>query len=777
MTTVIDETATARDAASPPDLEILREIERRLLWLATSIVDHANHARTTSSGMKVGGHQASSASMATIMTALWFDALTAEDRVSVKPHASPILHAVNYLIGELDRSYLTTLRAFGGLQSYPSRTKDPDPVDYSTGSVGIGATAPIWGALARRYTEDRFAIPARRGRQYALLGDAELAEGACWEAILDPLTAGLGEVVWIVDLNRQSLDRVVPGIEATRIAAMFEAAGWQCITLKYGGLLEGLFARPGGTELRARLDAMPNPEYQYLLRSAPAELRARLVGKDASGALRDLLDPLDDGELTAAFRDLGGHDLRLLHNAFAAIDDTRPTVILAYTIKGYGLPSAGHPLNHSALLTPAQMDELALELGADPADRWAAFPDGSPEAARCAQVGQRLRRSVPAPVKCPAPPVDLGRTHGGRISTQDALGRVLLDLTRSAPEVAERIVTVSPDVASSTNLGGWINKVGVWSPHGDAPNAADQPDALLRWQETSRGQHIELGIAETNLVGLLGELGSTWSRWGRTLIPIGTVYDPFVTRAAEPWSFGIYAGGQSILIGTPSGVTLATEGGAHQSVVTASLGIEQPGCTAYEPAFAQDLEWCLLSALGDVGRPGGSSYYLRLSTLPVDQSLARVSADPAARERRRRLALAGGYLLNPEPFARLRIAAMGATVPEAVAAAEELDRLGYAAEVLCITSADLLFRAARRPAAPSETDPLAQLFPPDRPLPLVTVADAHPHTLAFLGSVSGTRSAFLGVSEFGQSGDLDAVRAHHGIDRAAITDAALGLLD
>ena len=267
----------------------LREIERRVLWLSTAIVHEANRVRPNRSGLKVGGHQTSSASMVSIMTSLWFRHLRPQDRVSVKPHASPVLHAINYLLGELDESYLPTLRAFGGLQSYPSRVKDPDPVDYSTGSVGIGATAPVWGAVARRYLNGRFAPgedPGAPGRQYSLLGDAELDEGAVWEAIVDPGVAELGEVVWVVDVNRQSLDRVVPLIAADRLRGMFTAAGWQVITLKYGRLLGELFARPGGQALRDRIDSMPNPEYQRLLRCDPGELRRRLpAGNESLAAL------------------------------------------------------------------------------------------------------------------------------------------------------------------------------------------------------------------------------------------------------------------------------------------------------------------------------------------------------------------------------------------------------------------------------------------------------------------------------------------------------------
>ena len=747
----------------------LQEIEQRVLWLATAIVHHANRVRPNPEGLKVGGHQASSASMTTIMTALWFQHLRAEDRVSVKPHASPVLHAINYLLGELDERYLTTLRAFGGLQSYPSRSKDPDPVDYSTGSVGIGATAPIWGALARRF------VRAGEGRQYSLVGDAELDEGAIWEAILDPMVSDLGEICWIVDLNRQSLDRVVPNIGATRLQGMFEAAGWQVLTVKYGRLLEKLFTLPGGAALRRRIDEMPNPEYQRLLRCNAAELRTRVPD---SPELASLVEGLDDEALVAAIRNLGGHDLDALGDAFAEIDDSRPTVIFAYTVKGHGLATEGHPQNHSSLLTVEQLGQLADRVGADVDAPWARFAEDSDAARVCAEVAQRLRREpVPAPPTLTIP-TDFGRTPGGTATTQAALGRALLDLTRSAPEAARRVVTLCPDVSSSTNLGGWVNKVGVWAAREHVDWFADDPETILHWRERPDGQHLELGIAETNLVGLLGELGATWSRWGEPLLPIGVLYDPFVERALEPWSFGIYAGGQSILVGTPSGVTLAPEGGAHQSISTPSVGLEQPGCTSYEPAFAIDTEWTLLAALARLGRPDGTSAYLRLSTRPVDQSMAAVPGDPAARERRRRQVVAGAYPLRRSSGAPdVTVAAMGAMVPEALVAADRLAEQGVTADVVCVTSPGLVFDAvqARAGHGSAETWVLDAAFPARRAAPLVTLLDGHPHTLAFLAGINQVRAAHLGVSRFGQSGGLSDVHRHHGIDADAVVAAALDL--
>jgi pyruvate dehydrogenase E1 component len=762
-------------ARADDELAVLRDVQDRVLWLSTALVHHANRVRANPSGVKVGGHQSSSASMVSIMTTLWFRHLRAQDRVSVKPHAAPVLHAVNYLLGELDASYLERLRDFGGLQSYPSRVKDPDPVDYSTGSVGIGATAPIWGAMARRYVGT-----AGSGRQYSLVGDAELDEGAVWEAILDPNVGELGEIVWVVDLNRQSLDRVVPDIAADKLSGLFAAAGWQVITVKYGRQLQQLFACPGGAELRARIDAMSNPEYQRLLRCDATELRRRLPGPGADGQrIRGLLAGLDDHELVDAIGNLGGHDLGALDEAFATIDDTRPTVIFAYTVKGFGLPTRGHPQNHSALLTDAQMRELAEQLRTDLEDPWRGFEDDAPAATLCRQTAVRLRRTPTPEIPPLSVPTDTGRTPGGIATTQAALGRTLLDLTRQAPDIARRIVTVSPDVSSSTNLGGWVNKVGVWSVRERQDWFADDGETILHWREKPTGQHIELGIAEVNLVGLLGELGATWSRWGEPLLPIGVVYDPFVERALEPWSFGMYAGGQSILVGTPSGVSLAPEGGAHQSIKTPSIGLEQPGCLTYEPAFAIDTEWTLLTSLARLGRPDGCSAYLRLSTRPVDQSLADVPRDPTARERRRRHVVAGAYRLRSHPSPAMTIAAMGAVVPEALAAADRLAAQDVAAEVVCVTSPDLLYRAlrARQGHESAETWVLDQVFPADRAGPMVTVLDGHPHTLSFLATVNRVKHSALGVTGFGQSGALDDVYRLHGIDADSITAASLDLVD
>lgn len=768
-------------AASSLDDDVLDSIAQRVLWTATAVVDAANRGRENSSGLKVGGHQASCASMVGIMTSLWFSELTAEDRISVKPHASPVLHAINYLLGDLEEKYLPTLRAKGGLQSYPSRTKDPDTVDFSTGSVGIGATAPLWAAMSHRYLRDQFPETPKAGRFISILGDAELDEGAVWEAITDPAARRLGELLWIVDLNRQSLDRIIPDVQIERLQGMFAAAGWQVLTCKWGRRIQELFLQPGGRELQERLESMANEEYQRMLRSHPDEVHARLLGADTNSLLRDLVSGLSGVELSKAVRDLGGHDIHLLLQTYRKIDPSRPTVIFAYTVKGRGLATEGHPNNHAAQLTGAQVHELAELSGVSPAEPWQRFSPDSEEGILCQEAADRLRRADIKPNRIIPLPDSLPWTYKAVLSTQAALGRFLSDLKRGAPEAAARVVTLSPDVASSTNLGGWINKTGIWSVGERKDWFSDDSDRVLKWSEGSQGQHIELGIAEVNLVCLAGELGATWSRWGQPLIPIATIYDPFISRALEPWSYGIYSGGQSILIGTPSGVTLAPEGGAHQSITTPSIGLEQPGCTAWEPAFAQDLEWCLLDAMNNIGQPNGRSAYFRLSTRPIDQSTSRLPTDAGLLERRREHCLAGGYRITSHDPAseQVTLVGVGALMPEVLEAANRLKAVGVIAGVVCLTSPDLVFRSLEdrhRVAATARSAIVDQLFPPNHPTPLVTVLDGHPHTLSFLAGVRGDRTRNLGVTEFGQSSSLEDAYRIHGIDVESIVRSAIDLI-
>ena len=618
----------ARDArpAFEPDLTVLAEIEQRVLWLATRIVDAANHDRETGDGVKVGGHQASSASLVSVMTALYFAYLDAPDRVSVKPHASPVYHAIQYLLGNLDRGYLPRLRAFGGLQSYPSRTKDPDGVDFSTGSVGLGAAAPLFAAVARRYVDAHFG-PRPRSRYIALIGDAELDEGNIWEAVADPATDGLGDVMWIVDVNRQSLDRVVPGVRIAQWEQQFTAAGWHVAEAKYGRRLRAAFGQPGGAALRDWIDAMPNEQYQSLFGLDPAGVRARFCD-GAPAEVTEFCAGLPDGELASLVTDLAGHDLATLLEAFAECDKhrDRPSVLFAYTIKGWGLPIAGNPRNHSALLSGPQIGALRERLGLTEATEWDRLDPMTPAGQWAAARREHLARHLTTPAPAVAVPDGTGVRAARPISTQEAFGRILVELSRS-PAVAPYLVTTAPDVATSTNLAGFINRMGVFSP--DTRRSWSE-DPVLKWAEGPSGQHIELGISEMNLFLLLGQLGLAWDLSGQPLLPVGTVYDPFVLRGLDAFIYSVYSGARFVVAGTPSGVTLAPEGGAHQSTITASVGLELPNVTFIEPAYAVALDWMLCGALRSVAaakrrRAGRGGLLL----LPANNEGHRPAAVPA----------------------------------------------------------------------------------------------------------------------------------------------------
>jgi len=721
--------------------------------------------------------------MVSIMTALWFAHIGGEDKVAVKPHASPVYHAIKYLTGELDRSYLTTLRQRGGLQAYPSRTKDPDVADFSTGSVGLGAVAPLFSALTRRYLDEHIGRQPN-ARFIALVGDAELDEGNIWEAIADPATDGLSNFTMVVDLNRQSLDRVIPDIAAIRQEKFFEDAGWHVVEAKYGTRLQAAFDEPDGEPLRDHIDSMSNEWYQSLFALQGSALREKFL-IDADTAVRSLADGHDDESLRSLVTDLGGHDHASLLAAYAECDRVtdRPSVLFAYTIKGWGLPIAGDPMNHAALLNHEQIDDFRSRLGLDEASEWDRFDPESPAGHLCASVGGAINNEAPAPRPVLPIPISVrGPVRESMVSTQVAFGRVLASLS-DVTGVGERIVTTAPDVSMSTNLGGWINKRGVYAPteredHGGA-------DQLLKWAPSPSGQHIELGISEMNLFMLLGQLGLSHDHHGHHLLPIGAVYDPFVLRGLDAFIYGAYNDARFVVVGTPAGVTLAPEGGAHQSTITASVGAELPNVHYAEPAYATEVDWLLCDALQRLGDDDGESCYLRLSTRPIDQAPFASVLDRMGESALRTAVLAGGYRLIDAPDdgrPGVTIVTTGVMAPEALAAAAELDDEGVQATVVHLTSPDRTYRSWQRTYASSAREAqvvrspshLHRLVPAaERRRPIVSVHDASSHSLAWIGSALGTRQLALGVDRFGESGTIADLHEVTGINAGSIVNAAL----
>ncbi|MCX7938619.1 MAG: hypothetical protein N2545_04185 [Thermoflexales bacterium] len=771
---------------TPELLAILKRIEQRLLWLSTLMIHHANHVRPNPDKTKVGGHQASAASAVSILTALYFYFLKPTDRVLVKPHASPVFHAALYLMGYLPKEKLKMLRQFGGLQAYPSRTKDL-AVDFSGGSMGLGPVAPTFAALVQCYAQLHFGHTTAE-RFIAISGDAELDEGNIWEALIEEELQRLPNLLWIVDLNRQSLDRITPGVRAAKLKKLFADCEWNVLEAKYGHELQRVFERPGGEALRQCIDDMSNEEYQHLIRCDGATVRAALAQKPQGDQILRAIADVPDAQLPALLANLGGHDLALLIERLRAAEriTDRPTVIFAYTIKGYGLPIYGDPFNHAALLSPERIAELRAAMGLTEATEWDAFDPESPEGRWCAERGrylQLVRTPPPLPLTARDVPDELGTSQAPLISTQEAFGRAMVRLA-DTPRLSARIVTSSADVSISTNLGGWINKVGTFTLRRVTDYEANRA-RILNWQLGIKGQHIELGIAEMNLFSLLGQMGIAHELIGQLLLPIGTVYDPFVCRGLDAIIYGLYSGAKFIFVATPSGVTLAPEGGAHQSSVTPSLGIELPELDYYEPTFAIEVEWVLCEALRQcLDREHGRSSYLRLSTKPIEQALLEPALQHYGREALRQHVLAGGYVLRrtlgfEHASYPLHIVTCGVMVPEVLQAADYLEREGVAVNVINLTSPRRAYNGWH--AAQQRGDDgfhLATLIPPSsRHAPILTVHDAAPHALAWVGSIFGQRTRALGVTKFGQSGYRDDLYRYFHIDVASIIHHGFELVD
>lgn len=774
----------------------LKTIEQRLLWLSHWMIHNANHLRSKVDGIKTGGHQASSASMVSILTALYFSALRREDRVAVKPHASPVFHAMQYLMGNLDRARMENFRGYGGVQSYPSRTKDVDDVDFSTGSVGLGVAITAFASLIQDYVRAKSwgrDVPA--GRMIALMGDAELDEGNIHECLQEGWKHDLRNCWWIVDYNRQSLDGVVHEGLWTRIEGLFTAFGWEVVRLKHGVLQRAAFAEPGGERLRDWIDRCPNELYSALTFQGGEVWRRRLIEDlGDQGAVSALIDRRSDDELAALMENLGGNCVQTLAEAFARIDHDRPTCFLAYTVKGWGTPIAGHKDNHGGLMTQALMAGWQRRMGVPEGQEWDPMAGvADPDALRAFLrevpfFAAGPRRYQDAPIAVPALSVPAER----QISTQQAFGKILDDLARGESELARRIVTTSPDVTGTTGLGPWVNRRGLFARRPRADTFREQKIAsTARWDFTPEGQHIELGIAEMNLFLLLGAAGLSHSLFGRRLLPVGTVYDPFVCRGLDALNYACYQDARFLIAGTPSGVTLAPEGGAHQSIATPLIGMAQDGLAAFEPAFADELAVIAEWAFDYLQREGpavpdprtwlpdaaGGAVYLRLSTNPIEQPGPR--RDDAFRQG----AIDGGYWLRPPgPNCEVVIAYQGVVAPEAIRAAGMLAEGRRDVGVLAVTSADRLhggWLAAQQARAGGDR---AALAPVERLLAgvprealLVTVIDGHPATLSWMGGVRGHRALPLGVERFGQTGSIGDLYRHYGIDGRSIVARVAGL--
>ena len=764
------------------ELVLLRALERKVLWLSSWMIHNANHLRPNRDGLKVGGHQASSASLTTLMTALYFNILKPSDRVAVKPHASPVFHAIQYLLGRQSREKLMKFRALGGAQSYPSRTKDMDEVDFSTGSVGLGVAMTAFAALVQDYVslKDWGNDDISTGRMVALMGDAELDEGNVFEAMLEGWKHDVRNAWWIVDYNRQSLDSVITDRLFGRVDDIFRTTGWRVITLKYGTKLQAVFETADGDALRQWIDDCPNSLYSALTYKGGPGWREHLR-KDLGDVpgLRPMIEDYEDQELHDLMTNLAGHDMASVLDCFHNIEGDDPTCFIAYTVKGKELPLAGHKDNHAGLMSLEQMAKFQVRMGIAEGDEWNPFAGLDVDAQELqvflnqvpfAQGPDRCRHAakVTVPESLPCPKSDKP------VSTQEAFGRILFDIAGQDNDFAHRIVTTSPDVTVSTNLGGWVNRRGIFDRHRREDIFREEKVvSAQRWAMHPDGQHVELGIAENNLFLTLAALGLSHSLFGERLLPVGTLYDPFVNRGLDALNYACYQDARFMLIGTPSGITLAPEGGAHQSIGTPLIGLAQDGLSAFEPTFVDELTEIMQWGFGHMQADSGGSVYLRLTTRALTQPLRQMTSQL------RQQILAGGYWLRPPADnSELAIVCCGAVTAEAMAAHDEILEDIPGSGLLVLTSPDLAYqdwnrawkqRASGNYDARSHIGRLLDPLTPDAAL--VTVVDGHPATLSWLGAASRRRVYSLGVEKFGQSGDIEDLYRLHGIDRDAILNA------
>jgi len=635
-----------------------------------------------------------------------------------------------------------------------------------------------FASMVQDHLIDRGLMDASKaGRMIALMGDAELDEGNIYEALIEGYKHNLRNCWWVIDYNRQSLDSITSDRMFTRFTDIFETTGWKVINIKYGKKQQAAFNRPGGIALRDWIDACPNTLYSALTYKGGTAWRERLMADiGAKRGVKKLLEGYSDTELQALMTNLGGHDIELLLETFRSIDSDQPHCFICYTVKGYGLPFQGHKDNHSGLMNPSQMAELQAQMGVPEGKEWDLFAGMEDKAAHLEEFLKKVPFNQPATRRHDAPTLKLEdalEPGSGKQSTQVAFGKIMNALGKGTSKLADRIITTSPDVTVSTNLGGWVNQRGIYSR--DLMEDVFKAEKVVSpqiWQGHGKGQHMELGIAENNLFLALAAMGLAGSLFGERLIPVGTLYDPFINRGLDALNYACYQDARFMLVATPSGLTLAPEGGAHQSIHTPVIGMAQDKLVYFEPAYTDELAAIMAWGFDYMQAPDGSSVYLRLSTRALEQAPRDGDAWQADM-------LKGAYWEHaPAQGAELAIIYTGAVAPEANAALQEILEDIPGAGLMAVPSPDLLHkdwsesvRSLGRDGVRRESHIgrlLASLSPNAG---IVTVIDGAPTTLSWIGGVKGHRTMPLGVDQFGQSGDIDDLYDRYRIGTDAILDA------
>lgn len=867
----------------PKEVAIIERIARRAFVHATKMIWDANNREDAMEGdPKVGGHAAACSSCIHIMSALHLGVRQPQDLIAVKPHASPVDHSLNYLMGLFHEPYgrawmsdaeaaevMPRLRQFSQdgeavFQSYHAESDPDGNVYFPSGSVGIPPVMSIYTALAYRYADDHdFEVP-KDAHFWSLMGDSEFREGSLMEALPDAAERELGNVTWIVDYNRQNLDgtripnmRGIRGTDATRMGRVVVANGWDVIQAQHGRKRLAAFEKANGEILRRVLEeAFSDFEFQMLiLRRDGSVVRERLVALDKK--LEKTLAGYDDAEVYGIFTDLGGHDVAVMLDALrrSKLDPINPTLIVAHTIKGWGLESYAAPGNHSALPEDKEVEVLLESEGLSTDEPYGRFADDSEEGRFLAERRASMRAGQEAvwelrdknEAKFDAAVTDglpdvlgVNLKYLPLVHTQYIWGQLAAKLIRignayepirngKPPKeklegdelrwgpAADMFLTMAPDVGTSTNINPAMDDR-VYGPEAEdyeeALGVGDRRRPKLAPHEDAWARHIRFEIAEANCMSAVGAFGKMRAHVGIPFLPVMTVYDFFIKRAFDQLYYNLYWGSSFVCVGTPSGVTLAPEGAQHSW----KSDIAMPNIIIWEPFFAIEVDWILADAVrrhylkDNEGRTG---VVIRAVTRAFQQPqmLERLKkssrfegqSDEAILEATRLDALEGGYYLvdhrgSPgyEPGENVvNIFTMGAMGSEALVASDRLLEDGIYANVVVVTSGDLLcgnlghandyrhlreglgitgdlFVTRANGATNGHVDVRDRgdlVSVAGRRVPLVAVVDGEPGLVDNLGSIVGVKAEVLAVRKASKSGRPVDVYKYHGIDGDGVYDA------
>jgi pyruvate dehydrogenase E1 component len=821
------------------EVELIERIARRAFVFATKMIVEANHRDDAEEGdPKVGGHPAACSSCVHVMSALHLGVRQPQDWIAVKPHGSPVDHSLNHLLGffhepkgrrwlELDeaKGVMSRLRQFSQegepvFQSYHSEWDPDGNIYFPSGSVGIPPVVSIYMSLAYKYARDhRLELP-KDAHFWSLIGDSEFREGSLMEAMPEAAERELGNVTWIVDYNRQNLDgtripnkRGIRGTDADRIERVAVANGWDVIQARHGRKRLAAFEAVHGDRLRELLEnAFSDFEFQVLLLKKDGSIcRERLISLDKR--VERTLSRYSDDEVYAIFADLGGHDIAVMLDALrrSKLDPINPALIVAHTIKGWGLSSYAAPGNHNALPPVEEVDELLVKEGLAKDDPYALFSAETPEGKFLLQRRQELREGQEAiwaladanrekfqdHAKAGFPDtLGLNLKYLPLVHTQYIWGQLAAKLIRIGTDqemirhgekdpsalqgdelrwgpAAELVLTMAPDVGTSTNINPAMDDR-IYGPaqedYEEELGVRDRRRPQLAPHEEAWTRHIRFEIAEANCMSAVGAFGKIREYFGIPFLPVMTIYDFFIKRAFDQLYYNLYWGSSFICIGTPSGVTLAPEGAQHSW----KSDIGMPNVIIWEPFYGVEMDWILSESVrrhyldDNAGRTG---VIIRAVTRAFKQAdmLERLKiakrfegkSDEEILEITRNDALEGAYYLvdwrgHPgyEPGENVvHILSMGAMGSEALAASDRLHSEGIYANVVVVTCGDLL---------------VGNLAHQDGYLHLR-------ETLGINGDLHLTRPAGNGV-EITDRGDL-ALAAGRRIPIVAVVDGEPGILD